>query len=388
MARLAPVSPLIREAHDRVRSIYGSSVGLRRDELVTPALILDLEVLRRNLSLMARLMSKKRAKLRAHIKVHKSPHIARMQIEEGAIGVGTATVWEAIVMARAGIGDVFVINQVVGEEKVRTAALLAKETSLKVAVDDPSNVEALSRAAARAKSEIGCLIEVDTGMRRSGTGSPEETLKLARTIRGLPGVKFEGLTGYEGHCSLEPRKAKREFMAREAMKYFVGVADLLIKNGIPCPILSAAGTATWEITASNPRITEIQPGSYAANDGYHIGLEPRFKQATTVLATVISRRPDRVVTDVGKKTVGGAMGVLKGYDYPISRYDEEHGIFDIDEPCALRVGDRVEVLPGYTPFAVSYFDAYHVVEGGRVVDIWPVIPRGPEHGGLLNLFRK
>ena len=363
-------------------------MGLGRDELVTPALILDLEVLQKNLALMARLMSKKKAKLRAHIKVHKSPHIARMQIEEGAIGVGTATIWEAIVMARAGIDDVFVINQVVGKEKVETAALLAKEASLKVAVDDPSNVEALSRAAAKAKSEVGCLIEVDTGMRRSGTASPEETLKLARMIRGLPGVKFEGLTGYEGHCSLEPHRAKREAMARKAMKYFVGVADLLIKNGIPCPILSAAGTATWEMTASNPRITEIQPGSYAVNDGYHIRLEPRFKQATTVLATVISRRADHIVTDVGKKTVGGSLGVLKGYDYPISRYDEEHGIFDIHEPCPLKVGDRLEVFPGYTPFAVSYFDAYHVVEGGKVVDIWPVIPRGPEHGGLLNLFTR
>ncbi|HXY56161.1 MAG TPA: alanine racemase [Nitrososphaerales archaeon] len=388
MARLAPVSPLIREAHERVRDTYGPSIGLRRDELVTPALTLDKEVLRKNLVLMARLMSKKRAKLRAHIKVHKSPHIARMQIEAGAIGVGTATVWEAVVMARAGISDVFVINQVVGEEKVRTAALLAREASLKVAVDDPSNIEALSRAASAAGSEIGCLIEVDTGMRRSGTSSPEETLKLARMMRGLPGLRFEGLTGYEGHCSLEPHRAKREFMARRAMKYFVGVADLLIKNGIPCPVLSAAGTATWEMTASNPRITEIQPGSYAANDGYHIGLEPRFKQATTVLATVISRRPDHVVTDVGKKTVGGSMGVLKGYDYPIARYDEEHGIFDVYEPCELKVGDRVEVLPGYTPYAVSYFDAYHVVEGGRVVDIWPVIPRGPEHGGLLKLFVK
>jgi D-serine deaminase-like pyridoxal phosphate-dependent protein len=387
MVRLAPVSPLITEAHERVRAIYGQSIGLGRDELVTPALIIDLEVLRKNLALMARLMSKKKAKLRAHIKVHKSPHVARMQIEAGAIGVGTATIWEAIVMARAGIGDVFVINQVVGEEKVRTVALLAKETSLKVAVDDPSNVEALSKAAVRAKSEIGCLIEVDTGMRRAGTSSPEETLKLAKMIRGQPGVKFEGLTGYEGHCSLEPHKAKREFMARKAMKYFVGVADLLIKNGIPCPVLSAGGTATWEMTASNPRITEIQPGSYAANDGYHIGLEPRFNQATTVLATVISRRTDRIVTDVGSKTVGGSLGVLKGFDYPISRFDEEHGIFDIYEPCPLNVGDRVEILPGYTPFAVSYFDAYHVVERGKVVDIWPVIPRGPEHGGLLNLFR-
>jgi D-serine deaminase-like pyridoxal phosphate-dependent protein len=311
-----------------------------------------------------------------------------MQIEAGAIGIGTATLWEAIVIARAGIYDVFVINQVVGPEKIKAAALLAREIPLKVAVDDSANVESLSKAAETTGSKLGCIIEVDTGMRRCGVASPEEALKLARRITELPGLQFEGLTGYEGHCSLEFHKAKREYMARKAMDYFVRVADVLIKNGLPCPILSAAGTGTWEITASNPRITEIQPGSYATMDGYHAGLEPRFKQAASVLATVISRRSDRIITDAGKKTVGANQAVLKDFDYPVSRYDEEHGIFDIYEPCPLKVGDTVELLPGYTPFAVSYFDVYHVVEDGKVIDIWPVLPRGPEHGGLLNAFKQ
>jgi D-serine deaminase-like pyridoxal phosphate-dependent protein len=308
-------------------------------------------------------------------------------MEAGAIGIGTATIWEALVIARSGIKDVFMINEVVGPEKIRTAALLSREIPLKVAVDDVSNVEALSKAAGETGSEIGCVIEVDTGMRRCGVSSPEEALSLARRISELPGVRLDGLTGYEGHCSLEFHKAKREYMARKAMDYFVEVADLLIRNGFPCTILSAAGTGTWEITASNPRITEIQPGSYAANDGYHVRLDPRFRQATTVLATVISRRPEHFVTDAGKKTVGAAEAVLKDYDYPILRYDEEHGIFSTYGSCSLKVGDTVELFPGYTPFAVSYFDVYHVVEGDKVVDIWPVLPRGPEHGGLLDAFK-
>jgi len=384
LAKLRPVSPLISEAHERVRSTYGAAIGRKRDELITPALLLDLDVVRGNLALMAKLMKGKKSKLRAHIKVHKSPHLARMQIEAGAIGVGTATIWEAVVMARAGIDDVFVINQVVGPGKVSAAARLAREVPLKVAVDDPANVAALSKAAVIARSKIGCVVEVDTGMRRSGVSSPEEALRLARVIEKSPALTYEGLTGYEGQCSLEPHRARREFMARKAMEYFVGVADFLEKNGIDSPMLSAAGTATWEITASNPRITEIQPGSYASMDGYHHGLEPRFSQGTTVLATIISRRQDHVVTDVGKKTVGGSLAVLRDYDYPTARYDEEHGIFDIYDPCPLKVGDTVELYPGYTPFAVSYFDAYHVVEGGKVVDIWPILPRGPEHEGLLK----
>jgi len=122
-------------------------------------------------------------------------------------------------------------------------------------------------------------------------------------------------------------------------------------------------------------------------DGNHAGIEPRFRQATTVLATIISPRPDRIVTDTGKKTVGATQAVLKDYDYPVFRYDGEHGIFDIYDSCPLKVGDTVELLPGHTLFAVSYFDAYQVVEGNKVVDIWPVIPRGPEHGGLLDAFK-
>jgi D-serine deaminase-like pyridoxal phosphate-dependent protein len=378
---------LLDEAHEKACILYGSAIGRKRNELVTPALILDLKIVRENLAFMAEHMKKASAKLRAHIKVHKSPHIARMQVDAGAIGVGTATLWEAIVIARTGIRDVFVINQVVGSEKIRAAALLSREVPLKVAIDDAANAKALSDAAKSVGSVIGCVVEVDTGMYRCGVNSPEEATKLARRVTELPGLRLEGITGYEGHCSREFDKVKRERMAREAMDYFVGIAERFRSEGLPCPIVSAAGTATWELTANHPGVTEIQPGTYVTMDRYHAGMEPRFKQATTVLATIISRRPDHIVTDVGRKTVGADDAILKDYSYEVSRYDEEHGVFNTDETCSLKVGDTVELLPGYTPFAVSYFDVYHVVEGDKVVDIWPIIPRGPGHGGLLNLFK-
>jgi D-serine deaminase-like pyridoxal phosphate-dependent protein len=386
MKKKSKVTNIIDDAQERVRSIYGSTIGRALEDLITPALLLDLDILRKNLTLIEKLMSSLPAKLRAHVKVHKSPHIARMQIEAGAIGVGTATVWEAVVMARAGIRDVFVINQVVGPEKTRALALLALEAEVKVAVDDPANIEELSKAAVEAGSTIGALVEIDTGMQRCGVTDPEEALSLAHQIKDAQGLRFLGLTGYEGHCSLTLEKKKRHRLAREAMDFFIEIADMLGAEGMPCEILSAAGTGTWEVTASNPRITEIQPGSFATMDGYHHQLEPRFELATTVLSTVISRRPDRIVIDAGKKTVGGAEAVIKGHDYPIFRTDEEHGNYRIDKTCTLKVGDKVELLCIYTPFAVSYFEAYHVIEGGRVVDIWPVIPRGPESRWLLDLL--
>ncbi len=379
---------LISEATDRVRELYRPALGRSRDEVTTPALLLDLEALRANLAVMQDGMQGVSTRLRAHVKVHKSPHIAQLQVEHGAIGVGCATVWEAIVMARAGIDDVFVINEVVGEEKTRALALLAREAEAKVAVDDTVQIKELSAAAAAAGSTIGVLVDVDEGMHRCGVTSSEEALPLARRIAASPGLRFMGLTGYEGHCSLEFDTARRHAMADQAMATLTGIAADLAADGLPCQIVSAAGTGTWEVTSRHPGVTEIQPGSYATMDGHHRGLDPRFGWAVTVLASVISRRPDRIVTDAGSKTVGASHGVLKGWELEKYRFDEEHSIFLADAQVPLAVGDRVEILCNYTPFAISYFEAYHVLEGGRVVDIWPVMPRGPESRWLLDLLER
>jgi D-serine deaminase-like pyridoxal phosphate-dependent protein len=188
----------------------------------------------------------------------------------------------------------------------------------------------------------------------------------------------------------EARHAKQA----AAMRYFVEVADLLEANGVPCPILSAAGTATAFWTGSDPRITELQLGSYAAMDDFHFLMEPSFKKATSAVVTVISRRKDRVVLNLGKKTFGAAdVGNIPAYPRIVGfehlrpyRFDEEHATYDADSSCPLKVGDVVGFHLGYTPFAVNYFDAYHVIEDDRVVDIWPIMPRGPLHGGLLTML--
>ena len=381
-------SALITEAHGRVRAQYGPAMGRSRGDLTTPALLLDLDILKANLERMASGMRDVDTTLRAHVKVHKSPHIARLEVEYGAIGVGCATVWEAIVMVRAGIDDVFVINEVVGTEKTRALALLAREAAVKVAVDDAVQVDELSRAAVAAGSTIGVLIDVDEGMHRCGVSSAEEASPLARRIADAAGLKFVGLTGYEGHCSLEFDETKRHAMAGEAMGLLTSIAARLADEGLPCRIVSAAGTGTWEVTSRYPGVTEIQPGSYATMDGHHRGLDPRFGWAVTVLSTVISRRPDRIVLDAGSKTVGASHGLLKDWDLEKFRFDEEHSIFLADDSCPLKVGDTVEILCNYTPFAIGYFDAYHVIEEGRVADIWPVLPRGPESRWLLDLLER
>jgi D-serine deaminase-like pyridoxal phosphate-dependent protein len=326
------------------------------------------------------------AVLRAHVKVHKSPHIARLEVDHGAIGIGCATVWEAIVMARAGIDDVFVINETIGPEKTRALALLAREAAVKTAVDDAIQVDGLSRAAAEAGSTIGVLIDVDEGMHRAGVDTTEEALPLAQRIADAPGLDFLGLTGYEGHCSLEFDREKRHRMAGEAMAKLTGIAADLAAQGLPCQIVSAAGTGTWEVTSRYPGVTEIQPGSFATMDGHHRGLDPRFGWAVTVLSSVISRRSDRVVLDAGSKTVGASHGVLREPELEPYRFDEEHSIFLAGQDVRLNTGDHVEILCNYTPFAIGYFEAYHVIDAGRVVDVWPVMPRGPESRWLLDML--
>jgi D-serine deaminase-like pyridoxal phosphate-dependent protein len=384
-------APIITEAHDRVRELYGSAIGQSKYEVVTPALVIDRTVLLANLEYMESRLPELHARLRGHVKNHKSPHIARLQLQHGAFGICAATIWEAIVMVRAGADDVLVANQLVVPQKRRAAALLAREANVIVNVDDVGDAEALSAAAVQAGSTIGVLVEVDTGMHRAGVDSPAEALVVARRVQGLPGLRMDGLSGYEGHCSMEMDHDARHEKQAAAVAYFVEVADHLEAHGVPCPILSAAGTATAFWTGANPRITELQLGSYAAMDDYHYLMEPRFKKATAAVVTVISRRKDRVVLNLGKKTFGAAdVGNLPAYPRIVGheeltpyRFDEEHATYEADASCSLKVGDVVDFHLGYTPFAVNYFDAYHVVEGETVVDIWPILPRGPLPGGLL-----
>jgi D-serine deaminase-like pyridoxal phosphate-dependent protein len=372
------VSGTDMRANPDARARYRSAIGRRLNQLITPALVLDLDAAERNIRSMADRLRPLPAKLRPHIKVHKSPEVARMQVEAGAIGVATATVAEAIAMSSSGIADVLVANEVVGKDKIATLAQRAAHAKLTVAVDDPRNAEELSAAALSTGSEIGVLIEVDVGMGRGGTRSAEEARMLARFVADLRGLRFRGVQGYEGHCMLEPDRAARVAKARAAMEYLSSVVDLLRRDGFECEVVSAGGTGTYDITGADPRITEIQAGSYVFMDAFHGNLVPGFDPALTVLASVASHHGNTIVLDAGRKAVGVDFvpARLVGYDYEARYFAEEHTLFDVDVGCGLRLGDTVALLPGYAPTTVNLYDAYHVARDGVVVDIWPIVARG------------
>src|SRR3954451_11552022 len=200
---------LIDDLRNRVRRQYGQAIGQPVEAVTTPALILDLPAAKRNIQRMADGMAVLPAALRPHVKGHKSPDLARLQAEAGAQGFSTATVWEAVILAEAGVDDLFVVNTVAGAAKIARLADLSRERRVLVAVDDLENARELSRAAIQAGCTLGVLIEIDTGMRRAGLTDATAAAALAQQVAGLPGLHVEGVTGYEGHCSLEDDVSER-----------------------------------------------------------------------------------------------------------------------------------------------------------------------------------
>lgn len=372
----------LRRRHDQVLDLYGDAVGQPITDVITPALLLDITSAQHNIDQMAAAMATMPADLRPHIKVHKSPHLAHRQVAAGAIGLSVATVWEAAAMAAAGLDDLFIVNTVTHRAKTEMVAALARDRTVHIAIDSAEHAEDLDQAARRAGSTVGVLIEVDTGMDRAGVDTAAAALALAQRTTSLPHLTLEGVSGYEGHCSLEPDPEKRASKQRSAVNHLTDVAEHLRHHDFGVPIVSAGGTATWNLTAADPRITEIQAGSYAVMDNFHGAMIGGFAYALTVATTVISTPPGRIIIDAGNKSVGvGGGPTLVAPPLQALRFDEEHGVFEADgvDP---RLGDNLQLRPGYAPATVNLYDAYYVTDGRQVVDVWPILARGPHHAGL------
>lgn len=358
-------------------------IGKRRGEVPTPALLLDLPKVRRNIAEMANRMADLPAALRPHAKIHKNPKLGKMQVAAGAIGLTTATAWEAGAMVDAGLASILIANQVVGPAKVAEVARIAGLAQVIVAVESVYNANELSAAAIAAGSRIDILVEIDVGLHRAGVRSTAEAVALGQHIARLPGLRLQGMLGYEGHSMLEPDREIRVEKTLKANAALIELADLFERNGLDTTIVAAGGFGTWDITGANSRITEIHAGSYIFNDAFHRNLMPGFEIALTVAATVTSRTGDSAVVDCGRKSIGidravpelmGDQGRIK-FDHGEYAIHEEHVVLALRENSDLAVGDRVELLPGYSPTTVNLYDIYCVVEDDIVIDIWLIEAR-------------
>jgi D-serine deaminase-like pyridoxal phosphate-dependent protein len=352
-------------------------IGRARIELPTPALVLDVDRMRENIATMASWTSGRTA-VRPHFKVHKCLEIAREQVAAGAIGMTAATVWEACVLVRGGFDEILIANDVVTPDKASLVAELEGKARVTVAVDDPDVAAVLSAAACGEGTEIGVLAEVDVGMHRGGVRSIEDGRALAHRLIDLPGIRLRGVMGYEGHVVTEPDRQRRSDGAREAMDLLGRHVNALRADGHEIEIVSAGGTNTYDMTGGDPRVTELQAGTYAVMDAGYARLAPAFHPALTVVATTVSRKGATAVLDCGTKAIAGDVSGPVPAAGKVRELHEEHMLLDVDaEDASPAVGDVLEVTVGYSGGTINLHDVYFVASGAEIVDVWQITARGP-----------
>jgi D-serine deaminase-like pyridoxal phosphate-dependent protein len=357
--------------------------GDRLQDLDTPATLVDLDRLERNIRDWQAAISRHGVAFRSHAKTHKIPEIALMQIAAGARGIVCAKVSEAEPFADAGVRDVCLAYPVFGERKWRrVAALGTRGVRVTVNCDSEAAARGLSRAAVDAGVVIRLQIDVDTGLHRGGLAADDHASieRLARTIDLLPGVEFDGVTtfratGIDG--ALAPRKAGLDEGRR-----IVALAERLRATGIEVREVTAGSTPTGRSVAEVPGITEVRAGTYVFNDLMQLGLETASEEqlALTVLCTVVSSTANgRVTIDGGSKTFSGDRGpaeIARALDRPIfvERLSEEHGMARATGEVAL--GEKIRFVPYHACPCVNMTDEVFGVRGDRVETIWPVRARG------------
>jgi D-serine deaminase-like pyridoxal phosphate-dependent protein len=350
-----------------------------RQDLPSPALLLDLAALEHNIDAMAKWTSAHGVGVRPHAKAHKCVEIARRQLAAGAVGLTAATVYEAEAVLAASPPEVLISNEVVGDDHLRRLTAVASGTALVVAVDDPENARQVSAAAAAAGVEIGVLVDVDVGMGRCGVRSAPEAVALAEHVHGLPHLRLRGVMGYEGHVVLEPDPQLRAQRALAAMDVLAAAVHAIEDAGHPVEIVSAGGTNTHDMTGLHDSVTELQAGTYAVMDTGYAALAPRFLPVLSVQARVLSHQAGAAVLDCGMKAVSIDVTPpsLPASVGTVREVHEEHLILDPAPGADLRLGQPVRIAVGYSGGTVNLHDAYYVVDGGELVDVWPILARGP-----------
>ena len=353
-------------------------------DIPTPAIVVDVAAMDRNIRRMAEFFASGPCRLRPHFKAHKTPEVAKRQLAAGSCtGLTCATVSEAELAAEF-CRDVLVANEPVGPGKASRLAELARRVDVTVAVDSVKGLEELDAAAIRAGTRIGVLVDVNVGQNRCGVTPGDAAVRLARQVRSVRGAELRGVMGYEGHLVGIPGRTDRDVRTRRAMTDLVATARAIRDAGLPCEVVSAGGTGTYDITGRIEGVTEVQAGSYVLMDSDYGRLDVPFEQAFWVLGTVVSRpTPTRCVADCGHKAT------TKDHGHPLVRniegaevvaLNDEHATIGVPPDCPLDVGDRVYLRPSHTDPTINLHDVLYAVDGERVVDVWPIAARGdPEH---------
>jgi 3-hydroxy-D-aspartate aldolase len=367
-----------------------AAIGMEESEIQTPCLVLDLDALERNIKKMGDYAKAHGMRHRVHGKMHKSVDVAKLQESlGGSVGVCCQKVSEAEVFARGGIKDVLVSNQVRDPAKIDRLARMPKLGARTLCcVDDIDNVADLSDAARKHGTEIECLVEIDCGAGRCGVTTTADVVAIAKAIDAAPGLKFAGIQAYQGAMqhldSYDDRKAK----IAVAVAQVKDAVDTLKTEGLECDIVGGGGTGSYQFESNSNVYNELQCGSYAFMDADYGRIldadgnridRGEWENALFILTSVMSHaKPDKAIVDAGLKaqSVDSGLPVVFGRsDVEYIKCSDEHGVV-ADPDGALRVNDKLKLVPGHCDPTCNVHDWYVGVRDGKVEAIWPVSARG------------
>lgn len=364
--------------------------GMDEADIQTPALVLDLDALERNIKKMGDYAAAHGMRHRVHGKMHKSVDVAKLQERlGGAVGVCCQKVSEAEVFVRGGIKDVLVSNQVRDAAKIdRLAQLPTLGSRIIVCVDDLANVAELSAAAQKHSTQLEVFIEIDCGAGRCGVTTTEAVVEIAKAVVAAEGLKFTGIQAYQGAMqhmdSYEDRKAKLDVAIAQVKDAVAG----LKAEGIDCELVSGGGTGSYYFESNSGVYNELQCGSYAFmdadygrildKDGKRID-QGEWENAFFILTQVMSHaKADKAIVDAGLKaqSVDSGLPVIFGRDdVEYVKCSDEHGVV-ADPDGKLAVGDKLRLVPGHCDPTANVHDWYVGVRNGKVETLWPVSARG------------
>jgi D-serine deaminase-like pyridoxal phosphate-dependent protein len=349
-------------------------------EIPTPALIVDVKTMERNIRRMSEYFASRSCKLRPHFKAHKTPEIARRQLAAGSCtGLTCATIDEAEVAAKVS-NDILIANEIVDTEKSRRVATLARHVAVMAAIDSLAGLEQLSTAARAANVTIDVLVDLNVGQNRCGVAPGDDAVALGRQVPGRRGIRLRGVMGYEGHAVGIHDRAEREREVRRSMNQLASTAKAFVAAGLRADVVSGGGTGSYDISSDVEGITEIQAGSYALMDSDYGCLGMPFEQALFVLGTVVSRPvPERCVIDAGHKACTKDHGhplVKDMKEATVLALNDEHSIISLPPSSTIKVGDRLALIPSHIDPTMNLHDVVYALEDGRVVEVWPIEARG------------
>lgn len=363
------------------------------DSIETPALVVDLDRVRRNLAEMSEFADASGAELTPHVKTHRTIEFAQMQVDAGSARLCVAKLTEAEHFVDAGFENLVMAYPIAGTDKYLRAAKLVTRADIRLSVDSHEAARGLSQVFAEERVETDVLVIVDTGFRRTGV-APQAVLPLAREIHELEGLRLKGIITHEGHAAGAGTPEDIQKVSAAAGEQMADIARAIRAEGLNCDVVSVGSTATVKYSAT-PGVTEIRPGIYAFNDYGQVskGTVPIDRCAARVLATVVSHaEPGRAIIDAGSKTLSqdrlsiwgdqedSSHGLIIGHPgWKLTALSEEHGWLEWagnGAPSPLPIGEKVQVLPVHICSVFHEMGRAEVIEDGAHTGTWESTARG------------